>query len=451
MRVRLRNPFPPFPPTPEGVEQRKWIQDLEYFRPFSVYLLNSLLENLKASKVSEDLLPSRESLNVDGGIIDLVSTSLARTRVKDDPFWKSVTPERYASDTILALFGGAATNNRAAGFINNSIRALALRIRQEMQDAGYTALPASRPMSTEYVTATAAQKPPKEKLPKPPKAPRAPKPKAAKPETSKVAAPSAPRPPVLPPSRIPDTEAFHEAMSDRIVEAASAIGEDIPPPVDEDVSAAPSGKKRQPKRRPPSAGSARRRTRLSASDLRADDIPRIRRLSEATLRAEREYFYSDDDGSLSARDCPMSRRLAGFWQYRAGIRPLEYAPSNALLRANYGNILLLVIPPGNLVQVYVKGALTEVFASSRTENALSIAARYANQWRGVLPDGSIASDAKRSRLTCAILAAYYTADGMSEPVQLAEPITEVLERDPGVRGYRMANPSTTIVRIRNPR
>ena len=235
------------------------------------------------------------------------------------------------------------------------------------------------------------------------------------------------------------------------MEAASAIGEEMPLPGEEEAPVAPSAKKRQPKRRPPSAGSVRRRTRLSDADLAADDIPRIRRLSEATLRAEREYFYSDDDGALSARECPMTRRLSGFWQYRAGIRPLEYAPPVSLLRKNYGNILLLLIPPGNLVQVYVKGALTEVFASSRTENALSIAARYANQWRGVLPDGSIAPDAKRSRLTCAILAAYYTEGGVSEPAQLAEPITEVLERDPGVRGYRMANPSTTIVRIRNPR
>ena len=450
MRIRLRNPFPPFPARPEGVEQGKWISDLEFFRPFSAYILNSLWESLTVAKVPEAALPTKDSLNVDGGIIDLVSTSLARTRVKDDPFWKSVTPERYASDTVLALFGGAAANKRAAADINTAIRVLAMRIRKEMSDAGYTALPPSRSLSTEYVTAAAAPpKPPKEKLPKPPKPARAPKPPRA-PKSASAPRP-APPPSVLPPSRIPDTEAFHEAMSDRIMEAASAIGEEMPLPGEEEAPVAPSAKKRQPKRRPPSAGSVRRRTRLSDADLAADDIPRIRRLSEATLRAEREYFYSDDDGALSARECPMTRRLSGFWQYRAGIRPLEYAPPVSLLRKNYGNILLLLIPPGNLVQVYVKGALTEVFASSRTENALSIAARYANQWRGVLPDGSIAPDAKRSRLTCAILAAYYTEGGVSEPAQLAEPITEVLERDPGVRGYRMANPSTTIVRIRNPR
>lgn len=172
-----------------------------------------------------------------------------------------------------------------------------------------------------------------------------------------------------------------------------------------------------------------------------DDLPRIRRLSEATLRAEREYFYSDDDGSLSARGCPMERRLTGFWSYRAGIRPSGYAAPAALLRDYYGDILLLAIPPGNLVQVYVKGAMTEVFASSRTEDAMSIAARYANHWRGVLPDGSISRDAKRSRLTSAILAGYYTDDGVSDITQIAPPIVEVLERDPGARGRKLANPA----------
>ena len=152
----------------------------------------------------------------------------------------------------------------------------------------------------------------------------------------------------------------------------------------------------------------------------------------------------------------MQRRLAGFWAYRSGIRPSGYVAPAAVLANYYGDILLLVIPPGNLVQVYVKGALTEVFAASRTEDALSIAARYANQWRGVLPDGSIAPDAKRSRLTSAILAGYYTAAGVSNISQIAAPIVTVLERDPGARGRKLANPArrsrrtSATMRTRNP-
>ena len=38
--TRRRNPFPPFPPTPEGMEQRVWLAALEYFRPYVEYLLD---------------------------------------------------------------------------------------------------------------------------------------------------------------------------------------------------------------------------------------------------------------------------------------------------------------------------------------------------------------------------------------------------------------------------
>jgi hypothetical protein len=219
--------------------------------------------------------------------------------------------------------------------------------------------------------------------------------------------------------------------------------------------------------RPPSA---------RAPDL-SSDIPRIRELSEATLRAEREWFYDDKKASRYDRECPMNRRLKGFWSYRAGIRPSLRPPPEAI-KAHEDDILLMVLPFGNTVQVFAKGAITEVFASSREENALHVAARYANQWRGVNPNGTIAKDAKRSRLTAGIYAAYYTTDGISEPVLLGEPITKVLERDQGARGRKVANPAPlsrflprtrstprrltmrdevdaprppTIIRIRNPR
>jgi hypothetical protein len=213
-----------------------------------------------------------------------------------------------------------------------------------------------------------------------------------------------------------------------------------------------------------------------APDL-SSDIPRIRELSEATLRAEREWFYDNKKASRYDRECPMTRRLKGFWSYRAGVRP-PLRPPAEVLKAHEDDILLMVLPFGNMVQVFAKGAITEVFASSREENALHIAARYSNQWRGVNPNGTIAKDAKRSRLNSGIYAAYYTADGISEPVLLGEPITKVLERDLGARGRKVANPAPlsrflprtrstprlltmrdevdapyapTIIRIRNPR
>lgn len=174
--------------------------------------------------------------------------------------------------------------------------------------------------------------------------------------------------------------------------------------------------------------------------LRVEGIPRVKALSEATLRAEREYFYEDDD-AVASRGCPQDRRMRGFWPYLAGMRP-TYRPPAATLVKHKDDILLMVIPPGNVVQVFTKGQVTEVFASSRTENALHIAARYANQWRGVNDDGDVMRDAKRSRLKTGVYAAYYTGkNGISDIVQLAEPILEVMERDPEMSGRRVSNPA----------
>lgn len=473
--VRIRNPFPPYPPTPEGVEQRKWISDLEYFRPFVAYVLNSLHDELVETKVPMDRLVSRETLNAQDGMIDLIATAMAKTRVPEDTFWEEVTPERFSSDTILAVFGVSAVNKRATKAIEKAIRDFVSRIRGELAEAGRTGLPVSRSASTPYVTVPDEPRPPRPRKPQKPA-------KEAMPPRVSIRPPSASA--VAAPEDIPDTPAFREDMEEQIAGAAEVIEEEVaaasaPPPVDEDVPPSvrpPSA--RPPSARPPSAQAASPRPAPKRRPpSAADQIPRIRRLSEATLRAEREYFYSDRDGTLTDRPCPMERRLEGFWEYRAGMRPPDYSALDVAHRQHLNDILLMVIPPGNLVQVYAKGVLTEVFASSREENALNIAARYANQWRGVLPDGTIAPDARRSRLTTRIYAAYYTRKGISQPVLIGEPITEVLVRDPGARGRKLANPaplsrylpvsSTTrpappaprqeagsgqvVVRIRNPR
>jgi outer membrane biosynthesis protein TonB len=445
--VRLRNPFPPYPPIPDGFEQREWIKNLEYFRPFVEYVLNSLRESLVAAGAPADLLVSREALNAQDGMIDLISIALAKTRVPTDTFWQEVTPERFSADTILAVFGPAVINQKAAKEVDVAIRVVANRARTELAASGRTGLPPSRPSKAPYVTAPKAPpkppRPPREKKPKVAAVPRAPsEPPPRAPSEPPPRAPSEPRP-SRPPSAsfaasredLPDSDAFHEAMEEQIEEAAEEVAASFPPsaapfPTDDDAPPRPAPSDMRPtRRRPPSANRVR------------EQLPRVRSLSEATLRSEREYFYSDRDGSLSERACPMDRRLSGFWEYRAGMRPSGYTLPATVLRTYKDDILLMVIPPGNLVQVFCKGALTEVFASSRTENALLIAARYANQWRGVLPDGSIARDAKRSRLKSTIYASYYTAAGISEPVQIGEPITEVLERDPGARGRKLANPA----------
>ena len=439
--TRRRNPFPPFPPTPEGMEQRVWLAALEYFRPYVEYLLNSLREDLLTqAKVPADLVPSRAALNVDSGPIDMLAIALADTRVPSGEMWEKTTPEKYAFSAMGDLFGKAVVNKRAATLVEATTRALANRIRSELEASGRTGLPPSRPSKTPYFTA------PKD-APKPPKPPKEPKPKPP-PQKPVSERPRPSRPPsareVADIEDIPDTEDFREEMEEQIAQAAEVIEDEMaaasaPPPTDEDAPA-PS-RPRVPKRRP-----------LSPS---RDQIPRIRRLSEATLRAEREYFYSDRDGSLSERPCPMNRRMAGFWGYRAGMRPTDYVVPKGLFKDYLNDIVLVVIPPGNLVQVFTKGVLTEVFASSREENALNVAARYANQWRGVLPDGTIANDSKRSRLRTAIFAAYYTRTGVSEPVQIGEPIVEVLERDPGARGRKLANPAPMRLfrpnPVRNPR
>lgn len=431
--VRLRNPFPPYPSPPEEREEGPWIDDLLYFRTWVAYILNSLHDDLVAAKVPEDVLVSRETLNAQDGMIDLIAIALAKTRAPKDTFWVEVTPERFSADTVLAVFGPAAVNKRAARDIDVAIRAFAQRIRQELAASGRMGLPPSRPSKVPYVTAKEAPKPPKAPREPKPRAPREPKPLKA----PKSSAPRTARPPsasMMASARedIPDTDVFHEEMEEQIAEAA----EEVAPPARPPSASRP---------RPPSASRPRPISEPEPPPKRRPSggaqIPRVRALSEATLRAEREYFYSDRDGALSGRGCPMERRLSGFWMYRAGTRPPGFTVPSSVLDEHKDDILLMVIPPGNIVQVFTKGALTEVFASSRTENALNIAARYANQWRGALPDGSIASDAKRSRLATGIYAAYYTRDGMSEMTQIGEPILEVLERDPGARGRKLANPS----------
>jgi hypothetical protein len=434
VKIVRRNPFPPYPSPPEGRDEGPWIDDLLYFRTWVAYILNSLHTDLTAAKVPAEVLVSRETLNAQDGMIDLIAIALAKTRAPKDTFWTEVTPERFSADTVLAVFGPAAANKRAAKEIDVTIRAFAHRIRQELAASGRTGLPPSRPSKVPYVTAQEA--------PKPPRAPREPKPREPKPpKAPKVSERPAPARAGRPPSAslmasnredIPETEVFYEEMEEQIAGAAEEI-------VTPETAPLPSARPPSASARPPSASALppppRRRPAGSSQ------IPRVRELSEATLRAEREYFYSDRDGALSARGCPMERRLSNFWMYRAGMRPTGYTVPNTVLAEHKNDILLMVIPPGNLVQVFTKGALTEVFASSRTENALNIAARYSNHWRGVLPDGSIASDAKRSRLATGIYAAYYTRDGMSEMTQIGEPILEVLERDPSARGRKLANPA----------
>ncbi len=537
MRIVKYNPFPPYPPRPDGLSDGEWAKALIYYRQWAALLVYELRDDLLAAKVPQSKVISRSDANQNAGVIDLITIALAQTMASGDRFWDTMPPSKYARETLNAFFGEARTSATANKKIDDAAKMLARRIRDDLVAVGRA--PATGAPSAPTAPPPAPSKPVKEAKPRKPAKPRAKKEKEPAPRAPSARPPSGAAPSARPPSgaapsarppsgaapsarppsgaapsarppsgaapsvpsarppsgaarrppsggTIPDTDEFHEAMEEVIAEGVAALSpsgapfpSDAPFLSDDDLpyeeerayyfeEDAPRYEEGAPSRGPRPSG--------RPPDL-SSDIPRVRELSEATLRAEREWFYDDKKASRYDRECPMTRRLKGFWSYRAGVRP-PLRPPAEVLKAHEDDILLMVLPFGNMVQVFAKGAITEVFASSREENALHIAARYSNQWRGVNPNGTIAKDAKRSRLNTGIYAAYYTADGISEPVLLGEPITEVLERDPGARGRKVANPAPlsrflprtrstprlltlrdevdapyapTIIRIRNPR
>lgn len=517
MKIVRLNPFPPYPPLPSSIVEGEWIKALLHYRTFVAWRMSELRSDLASAKVPPSKIPSTSQLaGQDGGLVDALAAAMAQTRVPGDKLWAVVPPDVYVANALTSAFEGVRGNKRAEKRLATEVTLLANRIREDLLAMGripvdaraVSARPASerppsarpvseRPPSARPASEKPAKKPRTRKKPvkveEPPPSARPPsarppsassrppsaeppsaKPPSAKPPSAKP--PSARRPPSAS-TRMPSAEELDEEMREHMEEAAEALHDaDVPPSggvsgartrieeeLYEDVPEYDEGAFRKGRPIPP---------RTSPGSY----IPRLRELSEATLRSEREWFYEDKKASRFNRPCPMTRRLEGFWPYRAGMRP-PIRPSKSVLETYEDDVLLLVIPPQNVVQVFTKGALTEVFASSREEHALSIAARYANQWRGVKPDGTIMRDAKRSRLNSGIYAAYYTTvdraveDNTSEVVLLGEPIVEVLERDLGARGRKLANPARgrstplrltmrdevdapyvpTIIRIRNPR
>lgn len=430
MRLRIRNPYPPYPPAPEGVPNVYWTADLASYQPLVKYLLGSLREDLISAKIPEETLPSNSVLT---NAADNIALSLARVKGKTEPFWGTVSPEQFADDALRVIFPSVEGNKRAKGEIERTARILADNIRDGLVAAGRTPVEPSRVV------------PPPPASPSEAEGPRPRKPKKAAQAVSPAVVD------VPPPEQLRVTPEVRAEMEDQIEAVAEALAPTVEPP-----AAAPA-KKRPPPARRASGGRASGRAsgrRASARmrdidedaeppSLRVEGIPRVKALSEATLRAEREYFYEDDD-AVASRGCPQDRRMRGFWPYLAGMRPTYRPPASTLVKYK-DDILLMVIPPGNVVQVFTKGQVTEVFASSRTENALHIAARYANQWRGVNDEGDVVRDAKRSRLKTGVYAAFYTGKGtVSDIVQLAEPILEVMERDPEMSGRRVSNPAPRV-------
>jgi hypothetical protein len=509
------NPFPPYPPRPRSISEGEWVTALLHYRPLVEWRIKELRSDLLAAKVPPSKVPSVGDLvGRDAGFVDALSAAMAQTRVAGDKLWESVSPEAYVSTLLSSTFDGASGNKRAEKRLAAEVVFLASRIRDDLLGVGRVPVearppserpastrPAStRPASTRPASARPASEPPPSARPaseKPAKKPRTRKkpakaeepppsarppsarppsarPPSARPPSASSRPPSVRRTPPSASSRVPSEEEMEESM----VEAAEAILPSLPPPPSEEYPGFEDVPPFPEDDYEPSEEEAGRRTRPSGRppSMSSGQIPRIRSLSEATLRAEREWFYENKEASRMNRPCPMTRRLEGFWPYRAGMRPPVRPPKDVLEKYE-DDILLMVVPPNNVVQVFAKGALTEVFASSREENALSIAARYANQWRGVKRDGTVTRDAKRSRLNASIWAAYYIPNDknvladISEVVRLGGPITEVLERDMGARGRKLANPARgrstprrlmmrdevdapyapTIIRIRNPR
>ena len=436
MRLRIRNPYPPYPPAPEGVPNVYWTADLASYQPVVKYLLNSLREDLISAKVPEETLPSKATVVT---AADNIALSLARVKGKTEPFWSTVSPEQFADDALRVIFPSVEGNKRAQGEIEHTARLLADNIRDGLVAAGRTPVEPTKVVPTE---------PAAQATPKPPKAT---KPKKGASTGASTAAPmvAAAVAEIVPPEKLKVTPEARAEMDEQI----EAVVEALAPPVEAPAPEAPPKKRPTPARRASEGRASGRASSRRASgrmrdidedaeppSLRVEGIPRVKALSEATLRSEREYFYEDDD-AVASRGCPQDRRMRGFWPYLAGMRP-TYRPPAATLVKHKDDILLMVIPPGNVVQVFTKGQVTEVFASSRTENALHIAARYANQWRGVNDDGDVMRDAKRSRLKTGIYAAYYEGKNtISDIVRLAEPIVEVMERDPEMSGRRVSNPA----------
>jgi hypothetical protein len=61
VRLRIRNPYPPYPPAPEGVPNAYWTADLASYQTVVRYLLNSLRDDLVRAKVPEESFRRRPS------------------------------------------------------------------------------------------------------------------------------------------------------------------------------------------------------------------------------------------------------------------------------------------------------------------------------------------------------------------------------------------------------
>ena len=162
MRLRIRNPYPPYPPAPEGVPNVYWTADLASYQPVVKYLLNSLREDLISAKVPEETLPSKATVVT---AADNIALSLARVKGKTEPFWSTVSPEQFADDALRVIFPSVEGNKRAQGEIEHTARLLADNIRDGLVAAGRTPVEPTKVVPTEPA-AQATPKPPKATKPK---------------------------------------------------------------------------------------------------------------------------------------------------------------------------------------------------------------------------------------------------------------------------------------------
>lgn len=174
----------------------------------------------------------------------------------------------------------------------------------------------------------------------------------------------------------------------------------------------------------PATPSARQRAptpRAARSETLPPPTPRGRVLVSAEddePEEPPEVFTGGLPGHVSSgRSARALERLQGFekniatsrW-YVGGVERKDVRPSAAQVAACSKDVLIFTFGPDikdASAQVWIKGCLTDTFTTSTGRRGYTAALQYVKRWIGLNDSGKPRQDAKKSRLSCRVLAASY--------------------------------------------
>ncbi len=167
---------------------------------------------------------------------------------------------------------------------------------------------------------------------------------------------------------------------------------------------------------------------------REEAVAKTRKKSKKK-RKTKDVEYVEDDYAQSLPTAGMSKekmaRLGKYWKHLSPVRRTDVQPPLKLLGDTRQDVLLYILKDGT-TQVWMKGSMTVTFEPSAKLPSWTIAHRYANQWRGLSPSGSIRKPKpdelpiKKSRLRTGVYAA---VEGENKLKKLEDPIRIVEKKD----------------------